>query len=55
MAGPNSAPNGDARLVRGYPGEGFVCVRKNCKHNENNCIMTSLRLTGVSTGKTKRG
>jgi hypothetical protein len=27
MPGPNSAPNGDARLVRGYPGQDWKWIK----------------------------
>jgi len=53
MGGPNSAPNGDAGLVRGYPGEEFVCVRKhNCGDSE--CKMESKRFVSERTGKTEK-
>jgi len=57
--GPNSAPNGDAGLVRGHKNEEFVCVLDKKKHTcgDAECKLISLRLTGVRTGKTakKRG
>lgn len=34
MSGPNSAPNGDARLVKGYPGQDFVWVKVDSKRDE---------------------
>lgn len=54
MAGPNSAPNGDAGLVRGYPGEEFVCVADKKRHTcgDNPCKMESKRFTVKYTGKT---
>jgi hypothetical protein len=63
MAGPNSAPNGDARLVRGYPHEDFVCVGafdrnvKVHKCGDDECRMISRRFAQKQTGKTakKRG
>lgn len=56
MAGPNSAPNGDAGLVRGYPGERFVCVLDKKKHTcgDSECKMVSARLVDGRTGKTRR-
>lgn len=52
MPGPNSSPCGDAGLVRGYPGEQFVCVRKHvCGDSE--CKMESKRFVSERTGKTK--
>ncbi len=51
MAGPNSAPNGDAGLVKGYPGEEFVCVKKH-KCGDNECKMVSRRDVEKLTGKT---
>lgn len=55
MPGPNSAPNGDARLVRGYPREEFVCVLDPKKHTcgDNECKLVSLRFVVKRTGKTK--
>lgn len=65
MPGPNSAPNGDAGLVRGYPREEFVCIggdKDNFPKGHQHvcgkfawdyCIMRSRRLVGrVITGKT---
>lgn len=53
MPGPNSAPNGDAGLVRGYPREGFVCIRKHTC-GESECKMESKRFVEKYTGKTKK-
>lgn len=62
MAGPNSAPNGDAGLVRGYPGEEFVCVgswyddiskaQHKCGEKYDPCKMVSKRFVVKRTGKT---
>lgn len=54
--GPNSAPNGDAGLVRGYPGEEFVCVLDKKKHTcgDTECKMISRRFVDKRTGKTRR-
>lgn len=61
MPGPNSAPNGDARLVRGYPGEDFVCVgsvydhisrdKHECGSQYDPCKMVSRRFVQKTTGK----
>lgn len=32
MAGPNSAPNGDTRIVMGHVNEEFVCMLHGPKH-----------------------
>lgn len=61
MPGPNSAPNGDRGLVRGYPGEEFVCVgssydwikKERHKCGDDPCKMVSLRFVKKRTGKTK--
>jgi hypothetical protein len=55
MAGPNSAPNGDGGLVRGYPREEFVCVLDKNKHTcgDTECKMVSKRLVSKYTGKTE--
>ncbi len=52
MPGPNSAPNGDAALVRGYSREEFVCIRKHTC-GESECKMESKRFVVGRTGKTK--
>ncbi len=58
MPGPNSAPNGDAGLVRGYPREEFVCVAKrdDATHvcGDSECKMISRRFVTRRTGKTRR-
>ena len=62
MPGPNSAPNGDAGLVRGYPGEVFVCVGSACDDIKKDrhvcgydpCKMVSKRFVVKRTGKTGR-
>lgn len=51
MPGPNSAPNGDAGLVVGYPREEFVCIKKHtCGDSE--CKMVTKRSVTKYTGKT---
>lgn len=60
MPGPNSSPAGDARLVRGYPQEDFVCagpadksVAFNAhKCGDDECKMVSRRFAEKRTGKT---
>lgn len=48
MMGPNSAPNGDRGLVKGYPGEDFVWV-------EARKVWVSRRdLPNARTGKTEK-
>jgi hypothetical protein len=65
MPGPNSAPNGDAGLVRGYRNEEFVCAgpldrdipKDKHKCGDDECKMVSRRFVTKQTGKTakKRG
>ena len=61
--GPNSAPNGDGRLVKGYSREEFVydktanrkCNEETCKHNECWISLRDFlsRSNRLSTGKTR--
>lgn len=63
MSGPNSAPNGDTRLVLGHVNEAFVCSKHGDKEldvcsGKPGCEMMSLRHYLASrgrlvTGKTK--
>lgn len=64
MPGPNSARNGDTRIILGHIDEVFVCVKHGEKEldkcqNRAGCTMESLRLylakrNRLVTGKTGR-
>lgn len=60
MPGPNSAPNGDTRIVRGHINEEFVCEKhyQELEKCDNQCRITPLRIyltnrSRLRTGKTK--
>ena len=68
MSGPNSAPNGDTRVVKGHINEEFMCDKHGDKHldecesnqvlDRSHCDVVSLRdylakRNRLVTGKTK--
>lgn len=59
MAGPNSAPNGDTRIVRGHVDEEFVCEKhRECDLDTDKCQVVPLRWylskrNRLRTGKTR--
>lgn len=59
MAGPNSAPNGDTRIVRGHINEEFVCEKHKRELEKcNDCTLIPLRVylakrNMLRTGKTR--
>ena len=57
MPGPNSAPNGDARLVMGYRGEDFVLVEcpKTCEREHDHERWIPRRIYLATRGKLRTG
>jgi len=59
MAGPNSAPNGDTRIIRGHVNEEFACeTHRECTLDTDRCKVVPLRWYlskrgRLQTGKTK--
>lgn len=58
MPGPNSAPNGDTRIVRGHINEEFRCDKhRECNQTSKECNIIPLRVwlqkrNLLRTGKT---